>query len=296
MNLERIRLFTAVASAKSFSAAARAQGMSPSAISQQVQLLESELGVKLLHRTTRQVTLTEAGQAFFLRSKSALAELTEAVELVGEQQHTPRGTLRISAPVAFGHMHLLPLLTGFAEKYPDVILETTFDDRMVDPVTEGYDILIRIGPLHDSTLIMKPLGLSPLLLAASPRYLATHGTPQHVNDLKGHRLLAYLLHGTMFEWQYQSPTGQTGHFRAEPALRTNATDLLLASAVQGLGIALLPQFALKSHLENGTLTQVLPTYSTVPLRQIVALTHATRHRTAKVQAFWQHLSTLSKIM
>lgn len=294
MNLDRISFFIKVAQLKNFSAAARELGLSPAAVSKQVQLLEEELGVKLLHRTTRQVALTEAGQGFFVRANTALAELGEAIALVGEQQHLPRGTLRISAPVTFGQMFMLPVLASFAEMYPDITLEVTFDDRMVDALTEGYDVVIRIGPMHDSSMMMKPLGLSPLMLVASPTYLKAHKMPKVPVDLKGHRLLGYVNHGGAFEWAYQGPDGQHGHVRAECVLRTNSGEMLLAAAIKGQGITLLPKFMLGGTLALGELVQVLPEYATIPLRQVVALTQPTRHRTAKVQAFLNHLAQLPK--
>ncbi|PZP39101.1 MAG: LysR family transcriptional regulator [Pseudomonas fluorescens] len=295
MNLDRISLFVRVARLSSFSAAARELGHSAAAVSKQIMLLEDELGVKLLHRTTRQVTLTEAGQAFFLRSNAALNELNEAIEIAGEQQNTPRGTLRVSVPVSFGHQHMLPALSSFAEAYPEILLDVTFDDRMVDVVSEGFDVVIRIGPMHDSSMMMKPLGLSPLLLVASPTYLKTKGTPTVPNDLKHHQLIGFSQHGGAFDWTYQAPDGHQGHLRAECSLRTNFAEMMLSAAVHNQGIALLPKFALADHLSTGKLVQVLPTYPTVPLRQAVALTPPTRHRTAKVQAFLNHLGkTLPK--
>lgn len=294
MNLDRISLFAKVAQLKSFSAAARELGLSTAAISKQVQSLEADLGIKLLHRTTRLVTLTEAGQSFFLRATSALNELTEAIELAGENQNLPRGTLRVSAPVTFGHRFMLPTLAMFAEKYPDITLEVTFDDRMIDATSEGYDVIIRIGPMHDSSLMMKPLGLSPLTLVASPAYLKTHGTPRIPADLKSHRLIGYTNAGGAFEWTYQGTDGHHGHLRANCALRTNSADMMLAAALQHQGIALIPKLILGGTLTLGELAHVLPTYTTIPLRQIAALTQPTRHRTAKVQAFLNHLATMPK--
>ncbi|RYG60290.1 MAG: LysR family transcriptional regulator [Alphaproteobacteria bacterium] len=295
MNLDRIRFFLEVARLKNFSGAARGLGLSPAAVSKQVQLLEDELGVKLLHRTTRQVTLTEAGQAFFMRANTAFTELGEAIEQAGEQQNAARGLLRVSVPVTFGHMYMLPLLASFAEAYPEITLEASFDDRMVDVLAEGFDVVIRIGPMHDSTMVMKPLGLSPLVLVAAPGYLKTRGTPRLSADLKTHRLLGYTHHGGAFEWHYQTPDGAAGHVRAECAMRTNSASMMLAAAVQGQGIALLPKFALGGTLLNGELVQVLPDHVTVPLRQVVALTPSARHRSAKVQAFMKHLATLPKL-
>lgn len=295
MNLDRISIFTKVAQLKNFSAAARELGLSPAAVSKQVQLLEEELGIKLLHRTTRLVTLTEAGQGFFLRANTALAELAEAIELAGEQQHLPRGTLRVSMPVTFGQMYVMPLLATFAEKYPDILLEASFDDRMVDAVAEGFDVIIRIGPMHDSSLMMKPLGLSPLYLVGSPAYLKAHKAPKTPAELKHHRLIGYTNIGGAFEWTYQGPKGEHGHVRAECALRTNSAEMMREAAVQGTGLVLLPKYMLGDRLERGELVHVLPDYSTIPLRQVVALTPPTRHRTAKVQAFLTHLSALPKL-
>lgn len=294
MNLDRIRLFAKVAQLRSFSAAARSAGLSPAAVSKQVQLLEEELGVKLLHRTTRQVTLTEAGQVFYLRANAALLELTEAVESVGEQQDTPKGTLKVGAPVAFGHMYLLPLMARFARQYPEIVLDVDLDDRMMDPVAEGYDVVIRIGPLHDSTLVMKPLGLSPLLLVASPAYLGKAGWPKHPQEVKTHRMIAYSNYSGAFEWHYRGPDGEVGHVRMEAALKTNSADMMLAAARDGVGLTLLPKFMVQASLETGELVQVLAGYVPTQLRQVVALTLPTRHRTAKVQAFLEALSVLPK--
>lgn len=294
MNLDRISIFVKVAQLKNFSAAARELGLSPAAVSKQVQLLEEELGIKLLHRTTRLVTLTEAGQGFFVRANTALNELSEAIELAGEQQHLPRGTLRVSAPVTFGHMFLMPLMAKFAEAYPEIVLEVSFDDRMVDAVAEGYDVIIRIGPMHDSSLMMKPLGMSPLLLVASPGYLKARGTPKTPGELKHHRLIGYSNIGGAFEWMYQGPKGEHGHIRAECALRTNSAEMMREAAVQGTGLVLLPKYMVGDRVERGALVHVMPEYSTVPLRQVVALMPPTRHRTAKVQAFLNHLTSLPK--
>lgn len=294
MNLDRIALFLHVARLKNFSAAARELGLSTAAVSKQVQLLEEDLGIKLLHRTTRLVTLTEAGHGFFLRANAAVHELSEAIQQAGEKQNLPRGTLRVSMPVTFGHTYMLGLLNSFAEKYPDIILESTFDDRMVDPVAEGYDVVIRIGPMHDSSLMMKPLGLSPLLLVASPTYLKSAPALKTPNDLKNHRIIGYMGHGAAFEWTYQGPKNQNGHLRTDCTMRTNSAEMMLAAARAGNGITLLPKLLACIGLDAGDLVQVLPGYVTTPLRQIVALTAPSRQRTAKVQAFLGHLNDLPK--
>jgi DNA-binding transcriptional LysR family regulator len=294
MNLDRIRLFVKVAQLKNFSAAARSAGLSPAAVSKQVQLLEEELGVKLLHRTTRQVTLTEAGQGFFLRANSALGELTEAIEAAGEQQNVPKGVLRVGAPVAFGHMYLLPLMAKFALAHPEVQMDVTLDDRMMDPVAEGYDVVIRIGPLHDSTLVMKPLGLSPLLLVASHDYLKKAGVPKVPGDLKNHRMIAYSNNSGAFEWHYRGPKGETGHVRMEAAMKTNSADMMLMAARQGVGLTMLPKFLVEESLRDNKLVQVMPDYMQLHLRQVVALTLPGRQRTAKVQAFLKYLGELPK--
>lgn len=294
--LGTISVFLEVAKQQSFAKAAKAIGITGPAASKQVMALEEELGVKLLHRTTRQVSLTEEGLAYYERARLAMDELRDAAAQIQESKSAPRGILRINAPLSFGQMHLLPVLSGFAKKYPDVRLEVSLDDKMIDVVESGFDVVIRIGVPMDSTLISKWLAACPILMVASPEYLLKHGTPQTAADLKHHRTIAYSYQGGSGEWKYKDRQGKTGTFRSEGEFRANTADMMLQAALDGVGIATLPQFCVSLHLAAGNLVRLLPDYETFPERQITALMPPNRYRSAKVQLFLDWLAQSCKSM
>lgn len=294
--LGNISIFLEVARQQSFAKAAKCLGITNSSASKQVMALEEELGVKLLHRTTRQVTLTEEGQFYFERAQMAMDELCDAAAQVQESKSTARGILRISAPLSFGQMHLLPVLSGFARKYPDVRLDVSLDDRIVDVVESGFDVVIRIGVPMDSTLVSKVLAPCPILVVASQAYLAENGWPSVPAHLKNHRIIGYSHHGGVSEWRYKDAANKVHSFRSEGVLRANTADMMLQAALDGVGIAMLPQFCVSTHIAAGTLIPLFPDNVTYPERQITALMPPNRYRTAKVQLFLDWLAESCKSM
>lgn len=281
--LGRIDIFLEVARQRSFAKAARQLGMTGPAASKQVMALEDELGVKLLHRTTRLVTLTDEGTVYFERARVAVDELKEAAADIQDLRTTPRGPLRVNAPLSFGQTYLLPTLSGFARQYPDIRMDVSLEDRKVDVIAEGFDMVIRIGVLGDSSLVARPLGDCPLYLAAAPEYLRQHGMPRTHAELKNHRFINYALLGGVNEWRYRGPSGKTGSMKMEGAFRANTAEMMLQAALDGIGIALLPGFSCSTYIKAGKLERVLPGYDTHPPLQISAVMPPNRYRSAKVR-------------
>ncbi|NBO18513.1 MAG: LysR family transcriptional regulator [Proteobacteria bacterium] len=296
MQLGRVRIFVEVARQQSFAAAAAALGITGPAASKQVMALEDELGVKLLHRTTRKVTLTDEGAVYFERVKHALEELEEAAGEVRELRAAPKGVLKINAPLSFAHMHLLPVLSGFARKYPELCMDVSLEDRMVDVIADGFDVVIRIGVLHDSSLVMRPLAECPIVPVASPGYVRHHGAPGTPAELKRHRIIGYAYQGGQAEWKFRDAQGKTGTVRNECSFRANTAEMMLQAALDGVGIATLPLFVVATYVQAGQLVRLLPDYDTHPMRQIVALMPPSRYRSAKVKLFLNWLDEACKAM
>lgn len=291
---DRIEIFVEVARQQSFAKAAKILGITGPSASKQVQALEDRIGVKLLHRTTRLVTLTDEGASYYERARHAIEELKEAAAQVQEMKTSPRGNLRINVPLSFGHLHLLPTLAGFAAKYPDLSLDITLDDRTVDVIAEGFDLVIRIGVLADSSLIAKPLSHCPIYPVASPAYLERHGTPKNPSDFKHHRLISYSYQGGITEWRYRGADGTIGAMRSEGILRANTAEMMREAALAGLGIAILPSFAVAPYIKSHQLVRLLPEYSTYPERQITALMPPNRHRSRKTQLLLDWITAACK--
>jgi len=295
-SIGRIEIFLEVARQNSFAKAAHTLGITGPAASKQVMALENELGVKLLNRSTRHVSMTDEGALYYKRARLAFDELKEAAAQVQDLKITPKGSLHINAPLSFGHMHLLPIFSGFAKKYPDVSMDITLDDREVDVWADGFDVVIRIGVMNDSTLICKHLSDCPLLLVASPAYLKQHGKPQTPRDLAEHRMISYALQGQISEWRYKDKQGKTGSFRSEGAFKANTAEMMLQAALDDVGIALLPIFSVENYLRSKRLIQVLPDYKTDPPRSIFALMTPNRCRATKVNLFLDWLTQACKAM
>lgn len=256
--LSGMAVFVRVVEEESFSAAARVLGLSKSAVSKQVAALEDRLGARLLNRTTRRLSLTDAGVAFYDRAQRIVADAEEAEAAVSQLSATPRGVLRVNAPVSFGVQHLGPVLPEFMDAHPDLSVELTLNDRFVDLVEEGFDVAVRIGRLPDSSLIARRLAPLRRVVVASPAYVAAHGAPQQPEDLRDHACLlyAYLLRGDA--WALRGPEGRAVEVRVDGRLRANNGDVLRAALLGGMGVAYMPSFLVGNDLAEGRLVRLLP--------------------------------------
>ncbi|MEO0035871.1 MAG: hypothetical protein RLZZ501_1894, partial [Pseudomonadota bacterium] len=259
--LAALTAFAAVAEAGSFAAAARRLGRSTSRLSRQVAELEAALGSRLLHRTTRALTLTEAGRSYHEQVARILAELDAADLSVGRLQAAPRGRLRVAAPMSFGVLHLAPALPAFLDRYPEIDLDMAMNDRFVDLVEEGFDLAVRIGRLADSSLVARRLAPLRRVLCASPAFLAAHGTPRTPDDLARLPCLGYSNLLPQEDWSFADPvSGRPWPVRIKARLRVNNGDALRLAALAGVGLAPLPSFLVGPDLAAGTLVPLLDPY------------------------------------
>ncbi len=288
---ESIRAFTRVVEAGGFAAAAREMEVSRSAVNKLVINLEDELGVQLLHRTTRQVTPTETGLGFYERCVAILADLAEAELAVSQVHDEPKGNLRINAPMSFGTLHLAPAIAEFAAQYPDLRIQLTLEDRLIDPIEEGFDLTVRIShPPAAAGLIVHAIAPVPLLLCASPDYLAEHGLPQQPSDLRQYSCLHYGYLSTNNQWKLTDAAGTEQTVTISGALCSNNGEVLRDAALQGLGIALLPTFLIEQPLAEGQLQTVLSNYRSAEL-SICIIYPANRHLSTKVRLLTEFLKT-----
>lgn len=257
-NLNGIMAFVRTAETLSFAGAARALGISASAVGKQVQRLEATLGVRLFHRSTRRVNLTEEGQAYYERCRRILDELADARAMVSQAAQTPRGKLRVGLPT-IGYRFLLPLLPAFSVAYPEIELDLDFNDRIVDLIESGLDAVIRSGTLPDSQLMSRKLGPFRFVLCASPAYLATHGTPQTIDDLAQHRCLRFRFPttGKLQPWSFHASDGLTREPSLPASLTCNNMEALRAAALGGMGIGYMPDFLAQEAVSHGELQTVL---------------------------------------
>lgn len=273
--------FNTVVEAGSFVAAADALNLSKAAVSRHVVELENRLGIRLLHRTTRRVSLTPEGQVFYGRSKELLAELADAETEVTSSREAASGLLRINAPFTFGILHLAPLWGRFRALHPQLTLEVTLADRLVDLVEEGYDLAIRIAAMENSSLVSRRLTTTRLALCASPAYLADHGTPRHPAELAQHQVIAYSYFATKDEWHFTGPQGPVS-VRTRPWMHTNNGETCLAAALADQGVILQPTFLVAPALAAGTLVELLPAYCAHEIG-IHAVYPSRKHVPAKVR-------------
>jgi DNA-binding transcriptional LysR family regulator len=286
IRIEGIAAFVAVVEAGSVSEAARRLRLSKSVVSERLAELEKSLGGMLLHRTTRKLTLTEDGTVFLERATRIVREIEEAAADMAERRGTLSGPIRIAAPVTFGRMHLGPALYPFLAEHPDIELTLDIDDRRVDASSDGYDAVIRNGPIADSRLVAWKLAESRRLLCASPDYLAREGIPSSLADLNGHRGLFYTNRGVA-DWRFQTPEGAIV-VRAKLALGMNNGDMLRDAAIAGLGIALLPAFIAGPAIREGRLAEINVGYR--PEAEFIYMAHPEgRNPSAKLRAIADHL-------
>lgn len=281
-SLSSFTVFVQVAETRSFVAAGRQLGVSASAVGKSVARLEEKLGVRLFHRSTRSITLTAEGMLFLERSRRILAEIEAAEQELSQATAAPRGRLRVSLPLVSSLV--LPVLGEFMREYPDIELDLDFTDRMVDVIEDGFDAVVRTGAPADSRLSARRLGSFQMMLVASPDYLARRGTPQVPADLRGHACLhfRYPNTGKLEVWPLRLPHGD-----AELSLPTsmvcNNIETRVCFALQGLGIACLPDFSVTEPLADGRLRRVLPDH-TDRTGVFHVLWPASRHSSPKVRA------------
>lgn len=281
--LDSLRAFVKVVELGSFSEAGRQLRLSRSAISKYVGELEESLGVQLLNRTTRHASPTEAGQTYFESAMTILADIDAADQAVAQAQSSPRGLLRVNAPMSFGTLQLGPAVADFMATYPELQIQLVLSDDQVDPMQGGFDVTLRIADLESSSLIARKIVAIDRAVCASPDYLKEHGTPKLPEDLRKHALLTYGFLLTGNQWKL---TGKDGDHWIQPSwtLCVNNAEVLRDAALRGRGIALLPTFIAGDALRAGTLQRVLKPYKAPPLT-LYAIYPPTRHLAVKVRLF-----------
>jgi len=286
--LDGIAAFARVVDSGSFSAAARRLNISKSAISAHVQRLEERLGIRLLNRTTRRLSLTEAGAAYYRHCARILAEAEAAEQVASALQREPRGTLRISAPDSFGWMYVAPAVPAFLKRYPDLAIDINLSPAYANLVEEGLDLAIRIGVLEDSALVVRKLASSRLVLCASRAYLEQRGIPRHPDDLASHNCLCANLLAWGDEWRLVGKRGEA-RVTVSGSLRSNNAEMLRGAALDGVGIVALPTWAVSKELRSGMLRHVLVGWQ-APVSTIYAVYPGNRLMSVKVRAFVDHLA------
>ncbi len=279
---QEMRAFVTVVELGSFVRAADVLNLSKTAMSRLVGDLEARLGTRLLHRTTRKLSLTPEGELFNDRCKRLLTDVSEAEAELTAFSGEAIGQLRINVPVTFGLLHLAPVWPAFMSLHPKVELDVTLSDRLVDLVDEGYDLAVRIGRLQTSSLVSRQLTSTRMVLCASPEYLRRHGVPEHPSEISGHAVISYTLLITGEQWEFTGPKGPET-VKVVPRMRTNSGDTCCAAAIQHQGIVLQPSFLVGPHLSSGALVEVLPQYRSLEFG-VYAVYPSRRHLSQKVRA------------
>lgn len=282
-----MRAFVAVVQSRGFTRAAEQMQLSPQLVSKYVAQLEDHLGARLLQRTTRKVSLTEAGAVYFERCQQVLADIEDMENALDTMATQVKGVLRLSAPMSFGARHLVQALVGFRDTYPDVEIDLHLNDRRVDLVEEGFDLVLRIGRLKDSALVAKRLAPIRLVHCASPQYLATKGVPSSPEDLLSHQYLGYHYMDAATFQGAASPLVKIFP-KLKSVFRANNGDVLAQAAIWGQGIALLPTFIVGCELAEQKLQRVLMDYEPPEIGLYAVYAHR-RHLSSKVQCFVNYL-------
>ena len=255
-----LEAYTAVVESGTFSAAGERLGVAKSVVSRRVSQLESRLGSRLLHRTTRRLALTDAGRNFYQRAVQILADLDDAEQSIAAETTGLRGTLKLATPLSFGLLHLSAAIADFLAEHPAMELKVDLNDRNIDLVEDGFDMAVRIGDLQDSTLVARRLGIARHVTCASPAYLQNAGEPLHPEDLRHHVGLQYSNVTYKQQWCYTTPDGNTVFGQPQIRVRGNNGEALAAMAVAGLGITTGPTFILGSYIRDKRLVPLLKNY------------------------------------
>jgi DNA-binding transcriptional LysR family regulator len=284
--------FVEAARTGSFTTAAQRLGITKSAVGKSIARLEERLGIKLFYRTTRHLSLTPDGEAYFASCAHALDEIGDAERALSSKHGKPSGKLRIDMPAAFGRLVLLPLLLDIAKTYPALRLVLTFTDRIVDPVEEGIDLSIRFGELRDSSsLVSRRLAEQDLLLCAAPRYLQAHGTPMHPNDVQLHDCIVGYKRGAT--WSFVDERGEAMRVTPPATHEVGDGDAIVAATIAGCGLSQMPSSLVRKPIAEGTIVPLLTAFSKAKV-EIHALWPRTRHLVPKVRTVVDELVAKSQ--
>lgn len=281
MNIDHLKLYIRLAVTNNISQAGKELGLSPAVASAHIQKLEEGLGVRLVHRTTRKVSLTEEGVAFLPHAEEILSTIETAKASVGVGEVLPQGTLRVTAPASFGRMHLMPQIKGFLELYPDISIDLRLTDTIVDLVEGGFDVAIRNADLKNSTLIARKLAPDRRIVCASPDYLEKFGKPEKPEDLHNHQCVNLV---GLESWIFSTPKGHIS-IKTKGNLRTDHGEAVRDGCSAGLGIAMSASWSVFRHLERGELVQVLSDYPLISEAAIWAVYPSSRLLAPKVRVF-----------
>jgi len=283
-----IPVFVAVVENSGFAAAARKLGVSKSAVSKRITQLEARLGAQLLHRSTRKLSLTEAGERYFAHAIEALSAAREAEDAVFELQRDPKGRLKINVPMSFGRLHVAPLIADILQHHPKIEIDMIMDDRIVDLVEGGFDMAIRTGTLPDSVLVARKLAPCRNILCAAPSYLGRQGIPSEPSDLTNHNCLHYAYFSDFHEWTFRGAQ-EPIKVRTNGSYQVNNGEALLEAVIDGLGVGRFPTFIAGPHIATGRLVRLLKSYR-MPEQTIYAIFPERRHRPLKVRVLVDYLA------
>ena len=289
--LTAMQAFVHVVEAGSFVRAAEKLGASTSSVSRLIADLEAHLGARLLNRTTRKLSLTETGQAYYERCVQLLADIDEAETAAGAAAETPSGRLKLTCPYNLLAQPIAPALAEFGRRHPQVSFDVTVADRVIDLVEEGFDLAVRIGAPGGEKLVARRLGATQLVACASPAYLRAHGVPVAPADLARHSALTYAYVSSPFQWRLVDAQGHAHEARVGGPLHANSGELLVAAAVAGMGIVFEPDFVVAPSLARGELQRVLPGFAS-PKLDVWAVYPSRRHLSAKVRTFVAYLAEI----
>lgn len=297
-DLDRIdlfRIYARVVECESFTQAAKALGLPRSSVSAAVATLEQRIGTRLLQRTTRRVSATQDGAAFYEHCARLVADVEETEALFRHSAASPAGRLRIDVPGRIGRLIIAPALPDFLARYPEIDIELSVTDRAANLIEDGIDCVLRVGPLSDSGLIARPVGELPLINVASPGYLAAHGTPEHPGELNGHKAVNYAspTTGRIEPWEWLADGAL--HGRALPGRVTvNSAEAYIACCLAGLGLIQIPAYDVAEHLTAGDLVEVMPRHRAAPMPMTLLYPHR-RHLSRRLQVFADWLVALLRM-
>ncbi|WP_448564191.1 LysR family transcriptional regulator [Thalassotalea ganghwensis] len=292
--LDGMRTVVAVVETESFTAASDRLGVSKALVSKYIGQVENSLGVRLFNRTTRRLVLTDAGRSYYEQALLLLEQFDAMVDHVTESQTIPKGTIRISAPVAFGETQLAPLLPKFLRQYPELSIDLRLTNGAVDMIEEGIDLRLRIGGVTDSTMIAREVCIYPLIMCASPDYLAEHGTPTQGQDISEHQCVIDSNFRIGNHWPIISPNGDAHTIEVHSIISANSPTAVKSIAQAGGGIAMIPAFIVEQELKDRSLVKVLPEHSTLEFSLLAIYPHR-KYVARKVRCFLDFIFAEFKI-